>query len=82
MTGLTPQRCRQRIKGTLVGPVASASVGILVLLIVLGPAPAIGAFIGYRRDRPVFGLLLGLVLSWLGVLMIATVRPKPPGVTQ
>ena len=48
----------------------------LALLIIYVPAIVLGAVIGdERKGRGVLGLLLGLLLCWLGVLVIACIPP-------
>jgi hypothetical protein len=50
----------------------------LILLFVL-PA-VVGYRLGLKRRHEVMGLVLGLVLSWLGVLIVALL-PKPAATT-
>jgi len=51
---------------------------LLVLLVILAfwIAPiVIGAQIGSRKGHQALGLVLGLLLGWIGVIIIALVRP-------
>jgi hypothetical protein len=48
----------------------------LVLLIVWVPPVVAGVLIGRRRGRPWLGAVLGAVLWWLGVLVIALVPAR------
>jgi hypothetical protein len=48
---------------------------VLVLLIWALPAIAAAAVIGRRKGRPWTGFLLGLLLGWIGVIIIAVTSP-------
>ena len=44
------------------------------LVAVLGVAPVIlGTLIGRRKGRPVIGIVLALILGWIGVIVVAIV---------
>jgi uncharacterized membrane protein YeaQ/YmgE (transglycosylase-associated protein family) len=45
---------------------------VLILGIITG---IIAAMIGHRKGRPVWGFFLGLVLSVIGIIIIACVKP-------
>ena len=47
----------------------------LILLIWVAAAAVTAALIGRRKGRPWTGLLLGLLLGWIGVIAIAVTRP-------
>jgi hypothetical protein len=49
------------------------SVFFVVIWLVMA---ALGAWVGGRKQRPVLGLALGLVLGLIGVLIIALVPPR------
>lgn len=47
----------------------------LILLIWVLTAITVGAVIGRRKGRPWTGFTLGLLLGWIGVIIIAVTRP-------
>jgi uncharacterized membrane protein len=54
----------------------------LALLIVYVPAVVLAVRIGERKGRGVPGLLLGLLLGWLGVIIIALTSPTREKLVQ
>ena len=60
-------------------------VGLFLLCAISAVLVVLPAIIGYRlglkHDHEVMGLLLGLVLSWLGVLIMALL-PEPAAATS
>lgn len=48
---------------------------LLILVVFVIPA-TLGYRLGLRRQHEVMGLVLGLVLSWVGVLIVALL-PRP-----
>lgn len=52
---------------------------VTLLLLVLAPA-GVGAYVAARRGRPAFlGFVAGLVLSWIGVVLVLLVmKPGTP----
>lgn len=47
----------------------------LVILILVVPPVIAATIIGRRKGRPWAGFLLGLFLSWIGVILIAVTSP-------
>ena len=47
----------------------------LILLLWVGAAIGAATVIGRRKGRPWTGFLLGLVLGWIGVIVIAVIPP-------
>ena len=47
----------------------------LLLLVWEVGAVAVASIIGSRRGRPWTGFLLGLILGWIGVIVIALITP-------
>lgn len=55
---------------------------LTIILIIYIVGAALGAFLGSRRQMGIFkGLLWGLILNWLGWIVIL-VSPKPEGVVE
>lgn len=55
---------------------------IILLALIVAPA-VVGYRLGLKRRHEVMGLVLGLVLSWLGVLIVALLpRPEEKGASQ
>jgi predicted membrane channel-forming protein YqfA (hemolysin III family) len=54
----------------------------LILLIWAVAAAVVAYHIGNRKGRPGTGLLLGLLLGWIGVIIIAFVPPTHDALVQ
>lgn len=55
---------------------------LTIILIIYFVGAALGAYLGSRRQMGIFkGLLWGLILNWLGWIVIL-VSPKPEGVVE
>ncbi len=48
---------------------------VLILLIWVAAAAVTATAIGRRKGRPWAGFLLGLLLGWIGVIVIAVIPP-------
>lgn len=57
------------------GPLELVELLLLVALFVI--PPVVGYRIGLKRDHEVMGLVLGLLFSWLGVLIMALLPKRP-----
>ena len=64
--------------------IAPWHVLLLLMILAFWIAPVIvGAQIGNGKGHQALGLVLGLLLGWIGVIIIALVRPvRPPGWQQ
>lgn len=54
----------------------------LILLIWVAAAAVTATLIGRRKGRPWTGFLLGLLLGWIGVIVIAVTRPAHEAQTR
>jgi hypothetical protein len=45
------------------------ATGLLLIIVLVGGG--IGAAIGYAKGRPLLGFFLGLLLSWIGWIIVA-----------
>ena len=59
-------------------------VGVLLVIVFVATLTVMPSVVGYRlglkRDHEVVGLLLGLFLSWLGVLIVVLLPKQKPAI--